>query len=187
MVEAGKERWFCRNAEEWDAMAERFKQTPCPHCKVVGTLIRHGCWRGFDENNRTQKTVRARRVFCSNRNARPGCGRTFSVWFADKIRRLSLTAGCLWRFLTGAVAGSVLAACRAANCHLSDRSLQHIWTRFDRGQCKIRTALSALCPPPHLPAEHRPAAHVLAHLQAAFPDAPCPIAAFQQTLHTFFI
>jgi hypothetical protein len=189
----GQQRWFCQSAEEGDALAERFKQTPCPHCKVVGTLIRHGYLRGFDENNLKQKAVRARRVFCSNRNARRGCGRTFSVWFADKIRRLSLTAGCLWRFLTCAVAGCFLAASRAADCHLSDRTLQRIWKRFDQCQCQIRTALSGRCPPPELPAtlpakpSHRPAAQVLAHLQAAFPDADCPIAALQQTLHTFFI
>jgi len=77
-------QWFCRNAEEWDAMAERLKLIPCPHCKVVGTLNRHGCLYGYDENNRKQKTVRARRVFCSNRNARPGCGRTLSVWAPTK-------------------------------------------------------------------------------------------------------
>jgi hypothetical protein len=186
-------QWFCRNAEEWDAMAERLKLTPCPHCKVVGTLNRHGCWYGFDENNRKQKTVRARRVFCSNRNARPGCGRTLSVWGADKIRRLSLTSRGLWRFLTCALAGSVLAACRAVRCHLSHRTLQRIWKRFGQGQCKIRTALSALCLPGQVPAtlpaipSHHPAAQVLAHLQAACPDADCPIAAFQHTLSTFFI
>jgi hypothetical protein len=32
-----------------------------------------------------------------------------------------------------------------------------------------------------------PAAQVLAHLQAAFPDDQCPIAAFQQALHIFFL
>jgi hypothetical protein len=187
MVEPGQERWFCQSAEEWGAMAERLKQTPCPHCKVVGTLIRHGCLRGFDENNPRQKALRARRLFCSNRNAQHGCGRTFSVWCADKIRRLGLTTGGLWRFLTQAVAGSVLAAIGGADRHLSDRTWQRIWTRFDRGQCQIRTALFGRCPPPELPAEHRPAAHVLAHLQAAFPGADCPITAFQQTQHTFFI
>jgi hypothetical protein len=189
----GQERWFYRNAEQWHTLAERLKLTPCPHCKVVGTLIRHGCLHGFDENNRQQKTVRARRVFCSNRNARPGCGRTFSVWGADKIRRLSLTTRGLWRFLIGAVAGSVLAACRAVHYQLSHRTLQRIWKRFDQGQCKIRTALSALSAPPQrlvpLPAKssHRPAAQVLAHLQAAFPEDDCPIATFQHTLHTFFL
>src|SRR5271155_462065 len=142
----GEQRRFCRDAEDWTALAEWLKQTPCPHCKAVGTLIRHGCLYGFDESSPQQKTLRARRVFCSNRNARRGCGRTFSVWCADKIRRLSLTTGCLWRFLQRAAAGSILAAIRAADCHLSDRTLQRVWKRFAQGQCKIRTALSGLCP-----------------------------------------
>jgi hypothetical protein len=185
----GAERWFYRGTEEWNAIAEQLKQTPCPHCKVVGTLIRHGFLRGFDDSSPQRKTVRARRIFCSNRNACRGCGRTFSVWLADKIRRLSLTTGALWRFLQRAAAGPILAAIRAVDCHLSDRTLQRIWKRFDQGQSKIRTALLTRCPPPELPAEpaHRPAAQVLAHLQAAFPDASCPIAAFQHSLRTFFV
>ncbi len=185
----GEVRWFYRSDEEWSAMAERLKLTPCPHCKVVGTLIRHGFLRGFDESNPQRKTMRARRIFCSNRQARRGCGRTFSVWLADKIRRLSLTTGALWRFLKRAAAGSICAAIRAVDCHLSDRTMQRLWIRFDRGQSKIRTALSGRCPPPELPAEpsRRPAEQVLAHLQAAFPDASCPIAAFQQALRTFFV
>jgi len=188
-VRVGEERWFYRSAEEWIAIAERLKQTPCPHCKVVGALIRHGFLRGFDESSPQQKTVRARRVFCSNRHARRGCGRTFSVWIADKIRRLSLTTGGLWRFLQHAAAGSVLGAIRMAAGHLSDRTLLRIWKRFDQGQSKIRTALLGRCPPPETPAEpsQRPAAQVLAHLQAAFPDAHCPIAAFQHSLRAFFV
>ena len=184
----GEQRWFYRSAEEWIAIAERLKQTPCPHCKVVGTLIRHGYLYGFDEST-PRPAVRARRIFCSNRNARPGCGRTFSVWVADKIRRLSLTTGALWRFLQRAATGSIRAAIRAVAGQLCDRTWQRIWKRFDLGQSKIRTALSVRCPPPELPAEpgQRPAAQVLAHLQAAFPNAHCPIAAFQQALRTFFV
>lgn len=184
----GEERWFYRSDEEWNALAERLKQTPCPHCQVVGALIRHGYLRGYDESSQ-RKTIRARRIFCSNRQARRGCGRTVSVWLADKIRRLSLTTGALWRFLQRAAAGSILAAIRAVACQLSDRTWQRLWKRFDHGQSKIRTALSGRCPPPELPPEptQRPAAHVLAHLQAAFPDAHCPIATFQHTLRTFFV
>jgi hypothetical protein len=183
----GEKRWFYRCAEEWIAIAERLKQTACPHCRVVGTLIRHGFLRGYDDSSPTRKTVRARRIFCSNRNARRGCGRTFSVWSADKIRRLSLTTGALWRFLQRAAGGSIAAAIRAADYYLSDRTLQRIWRRFNHGQSKIRTALSGRCPPPEAPAGSRPAGQVLAHLQAAFPNAPCPIAAFQYTLRTFFV
>jgi hypothetical protein len=109
------QRWFVRSAAEWNTMAERLKLMACPHCQVVGALIRHGYLRGFDEGSPRRKTVRARRVFCSNRQTRPGCGRTFSVWCADKIRRLSLTASCLWRFLRLATAGCMLATIRALN------------------------------------------------------------------------
>jgi hypothetical protein len=183
----GEQRWFYRNFEEWQAIAEHLKLTPCPHCRVVGALIRHGFLYGFDDCNPHRKTLRARRILCSNRHARPGCGRTFSVWAADKIRRLGLTTGRLWRFLQHAVADGIRAASRAGDCHLSDRTLLRIWKRFNLGQSMIRTALFGRCPPPHLPAAHRPAAQVLAHLQAAFPDAHCPIASFQRTFRTFFV
>jgi hypothetical protein len=181
--------WFCRGTEEWNASAKNLKLTACPHCKAVGTLNRHGFLYGFDDGSPRHKTVRAHRVYCSNRHARPGCGRTFSVWLADKIRRVSLTTACLWRFLQHAAAGGVLAAIRAVDCHLSGRSLLRVWKRFDLGQSMIRTALAARCPPPELPAQppRRPAAQVLAHLQAAFPDAHCPIAAFQHATRTFFV
>ena len=177
-------QWFYRSDEEWKTLVEQLKLTACPHCKVVGALIRHGCLGGHDESRRP--TIRARRVFCSNRNARPGCGRTVSVWCADKIRRLSLSTGTLWRFLQHAASDGISAAIRALRCHLSDRTLQRLWQRFDRAQSKIRTALSRCCPPPAVPGQ-RPALHVLAHLHAAFPDAGCPIAAFQHTLRTFFV
>jgi hypothetical protein len=186
----GEPQWFYRGADQWNALVERLKQTACPFCKAVGTLIRHGSLFGFDESSPQRKTLRARRIFCSNRDARPGCGRTFSVWCADKIRRLSLTSAAVWPFLQHAAAGSLAAAIRAADCLRSDKTWLRLWKRFDLGQSKIRTALAARCPPPQLPAQpsRRPAAaQVLAHLQAAFPDAHCPIAAFQHALRTFFV
>jgi hypothetical protein len=189
----GDERRFYLSADDWTAIVERLKQTSCPHCKAVGTLIRHGCLYGFDESSPRREILRARRIFCSNRNARPGCGRTFSIWLADKIRRLSLTAGALWRFIQLAVAGTVITAGHAVDTRFSDRTWQRIWQRFNQAQCHIRTALYQYCPPPELPARlptnpaRQPAAQLLAHLQAAFADAPCPIAAFQQTMQTFFV
>lgn len=180
------QHWFYRNTDEWNAIVERLKQTPCPHCKRVGTLIRHGFLYGFDEQSQ-RKTLRARRIFCSNRTARPGCGRTFSVWLAHKIRRLGLTTTALWRFLQHAVAHGIRAALRDFHYPLSDRTLLRIWRRFHLAQSKLRTALLGRCSPPPLPAEHRSVAEVLAHLQAAFPDDRCPITTFQLTLRTFFV
>jgi len=186
----GDERWFYRDEQDWAALTERLKQTACPHCKKIGALIRHGSLYGFDDSTPQRKTLRARRIFCSNRYRRPGCGRTFSVWIADKIRRLSTTTRRLWAFLQRAVAGTLAEAMRATGSSLSGRTWQRIWTRFDRGQSAIRTALLARGPPPELPATgaRRPeAAQVLAHLQATFPNADCPIAAFQIAMRSFFV
>jgi hypothetical protein len=186
----GDERWFYRDGQEWAAIAERLKLTSCPHCKAVGTLNRHGSLYGFDDSTPPRKTLRARRMFCSNRHRRPGCGRTVSVWLADKIRRLSLGTRSLWAFLRRAAAGSLVEAKHATGSSLSGRTWQRIWKRFDRNQSAIRTALLARGPPPGLPAavSRRPAAaQVLAHLQAAFPCADCPIAAYQHSTRSFFI
>ena len=38
-------------------MAERLKQTACPHCKMVGTLIRHGFLYGFDDRSPPRRTL----------------------------------------------------------------------------------------------------------------------------------
>ena len=84
----GEERWFYRDEHEWAALVERIKRTPCPHCRVAGALIRHGSLVGFDDTSPRRKTLRARRLFCSNRGRRPGCGRTVSVWFAVNVRRI---------------------------------------------------------------------------------------------------
>lgn len=182
----GQQTWFYRSDEDLIAIGEQLKLTACSHCQVVGTLIWHGYVRGYDDRTPPRKTVRARRVFCNDRNNRPGCGKTFSIWLADKIRRLSLSTAALGAFLQCAVAGSILATIRAADSQRSERTGWRVWRRFRLAQSTIRTALAGRCPPPELPAERKPAAQVLAHLRAAFPDTD-PIAAFQHTLRTFFV
>jgi hypothetical protein len=180
---------FYRSDEQWTTIVEQLKMTHCPHCNRAGALILHGSLYGFDDSSPQRKTRRARRIFCSNRNLRTGCGRTFTVWLADKVRRLSLTAHTLWAFLQRATNGTIADAIRQTNGHLCHRTWQRIWTRFQLAQSTIRTALTARCPPPTPPPDslHSPAAHTIAHLQIAFPNDNCPIATFQQELATFFV
>jgi hypothetical protein len=186
----GDQPWFYRCEEDWLAIIERLKQTPCPHCHAVGMLIRHGVLAGFDDSTPQRRVIRARRIFCSNRDQRHGCGRTFSVRLAHTIRRINLSARILWAFLQRVVVGTIADAIRNTDCPRSDRTFQRIWRRFDLGQSAIRTALLSRGPPPTLPPEPvtRPAAaQVLAHLQAAFPHDDCPITAFQQATRSFFV
>lgn len=185
-----RERWFYRSDDEWIALVERLKLTACPHCRATGTLVRHGSLVGFDDADPPRKTLRARRVFCSNRHRRPGCGRTVSVWIAHKIRRLSLTTRTLWSFLRRVVTGTLAAAVRNTHAPFSDRTLRRIWTRFERAQSRIRTALCTRCPPPTGPPYPGPRpvlAEVLAHLHAAFPNADDPLAAYQRATGTFVL
>jgi hypothetical protein len=135
---------------------------------------------GYDESQR--QTLRARRVYCSNRHSQSGCGRTFSVWLADKIRHLSLSTRAVWRFLQQVIAGSIAAATRSMT-ERSDRTWQRLWKRFQLAQSNLRSALIKRGPPPSLSAD-RPEAQVIAHLQTAFP-ADCPLAAFQYASHLF--
>ncbi len=142
-------RRICGSREECEAILAKLKTTACPHCKRVGNLIRHGCLRGYDEEHPRQKTVRAWRIFCSNRKRATGCGRTFSVWTADKVKRLLLTADALWTFLKQAVvSGNKFQAFRNLKSGLScyrlhsDRSLGVILTeQSSKFDCLITPAI----------------------------------------------
>lgn len=179
---------ICSSKKDVDDLLAKLKITPCPHCKTTGALIKHGFLRGYDQQHQLGKTVRAARVFCSNRHLAAGCGRTFSVWIADKIKHLFLSADSLWQFLTAAVSlGNKLEAFRDLNSGLSDSAAYHIWRRFLNAQVAIRTSLSRLCEPPKMVSDC-PAKLTLAHLAQAFKEHPLsPIAAFGAALQVFFI
>ena len=136
---------ICSSELEVDELYARLKMTPCPHCQKVGSLIRHGFLRGYDTNHQRSKTVRAARVFCSNRNRVTGCGRTFSVWLAHKIKRFFLGADSLWQFLSKAVSsGNKLSAFRNLNSGLSDSAPYHVWRSLD---CASHPRLNRTAPP----------------------------------------
>ncbi len=127
-------------------MAERPKQTPCPHCKVVGTLNRHGSLLRYDESSPQQRMVRARRVFLAA-TARHARLRAIvqRLGAADKIRRLSLTTVALWRFLQAAVASGIFAASSCRWLAEPSGPGNGIWKRFDPGQSQIRITLRVGC------------------------------------------
>ena len=181
-------RQICSSQDEVDALLARLKITACPHCKRVGTLIRHGVLRGNDNHHPREKSVRAYRVFCSNRNRAIGCGRTLSVWLPSSVKRLFLTADSLWAFLKqAALSGNKMRSFRSLHSGLSDSAPYRIWKRFLLAQSAIRTALCTLCKPPDNASE-RPAELTLAHLETAMERHSLgPVAAFQVTLQTSFV
>lgn len=166
-------------------------------------MNRHGFLKGYDELNFTQKAVRAIRVSCSNRGGNLGCGRTFSVWIADKVKRLFLDTKSLWQFLhQAATTGNISQAFHKLDSSMADSAVYRIWKRFLQAQSTIRTALTAICSPPKLSTAgdlpdhtpHQTAQATIAHLQEAFNDSTLaalrslnPIEAYQVKTQSFFI
>lgn len=186
--------WIFASKEQRDRRLELLKCLPCPHCNHVGALNRHGFLKGYDEQNFKQKAVRALRVFCSNRGSNRGCARTFSVWIAEKAKRLFLDVQSLWQFLEQAATNeNKNQAFRMLQCSLSDSAPYRIWKRFLQAQAAIRTALAAICPPPKQSSENEnggqsAAQATIAHLKEAFKDSTLnPIAAYQHATQCFFI
>ena len=181
---------ICASKNDVDDLLTKLKITPCPHCKCIGFLNRHGSLIGYSLNQmgNTVRGARAVRVYCSNRHRSNGCGRTFSVWTADKIKQLFLSADSLWQFIYEAIrSGNKLQAFRNLKCGLSDSAAYHIWRRFRNAQVAIRTALTALCQPPHVESDC-PATLTVEHLAKAFQgNKLSPIAAFAATLNAFFV
>lgn len=184
--------WIFASQQQRDDQLARLKGYCCPHCKHAGALNRHGYLKGYDEKNFNQKTIRALRVFCSNRGNARGCGRTFSVWIAQKVKRLLLDAQSLWRFLENAAeSGNRSRAFAELRSSLGHSATYRIWKRFLRSQSAIRTTLTGVCPPPKTLAKGgcRSAAQAtVAHLKKAFKESALnPIAAYQAAAQRFFI
>ena len=144
---------------------------------------------GYAENDDCRRSCRGRRVFCNNRKARNnGCGHTFSVFAADKLKRLRLGARTLWRFVLLVVSlGNTAEALRRLNVDFSISSAYRLWKRFVTSQSHVRTALAKRCAPPRLPRARQPVEQTIAHLEAAFPREACPVVAFQHQLQTAFL
>jgi hypothetical protein len=77
----------------------RLKGEVCPHCGRQGTLNRHGWLLGSEETGSGKQARRGRRLYCSNRGRREGCGRTVSVRPGDLLKGLRTRSGPLWRYL----------------------------------------------------------------------------------------
>jgi len=56
----------------------------CRHCWRFGTLIGHGLVRGYAARSGA-RVLRGRRLLCSNRFRRSGCGRTVTVSLASHL------------------------------------------------------------------------------------------------------
>lgn len=168
---------FLPSAVEFDAYRLHLKSVPCPHCRAMGHLNRHGCLRGYAQEG-SERVVRGWRLFCSNRGRRRGCGHTHSILLAECLRRRTLRAGQLWQFLEGLQSGlSIKAAWEKLASTFSLECGYRIMRALRRVQSRIRTLLCRIQEPPSSLRENS-LGQTIEHLRAVFAQARCPVAAF---------
>jgi hypothetical protein len=184
---------FYESSDDFQRFHHTLKQVRCPHCRRVGFLNLHGLICGYEEDSPTRVRVRGHRIFCSNRGHLTGCGRTFSVMDAANLKGFTISAASLWRFLEGMAASlPKITAFRSAVTHLGETSAYRLCRRFVQAQSRIRSLLARHGARPQATdasqtAGDSPFAQTIAHLKAAFGQAPCPIAAFQSQLQASFL
>lgn len=161
------------------------KDTACPHCGRKGCLILHGYLYGYSESD-SERGKRGRRIYCSNRKNRKGCGRTFSMLLSGFIPGRIIPAGRLWDFLRRIKDNiPVSKAFEGANIPLAASSAHRIFKDFTENQPVIRTLLMGLKDPPVLPDVENPAVCTIIHLESVFKDGP--VSAFQKHFNRAFL
>jgi len=140
------------------------KLAQCPHCRQTGALIGHGLLRGYAERT-SEVVVRGRRVLCSNRGRRPGCGRTFSVLLSTVLCGFVVRTLTLFRFARGVLSGLTRRSAwlSAAASAFSLSSGYRLWRRLNSAQNFLRARLCREAPAPACTAGE-PLAELFAHM-----------------------
>jgi hypothetical protein len=139
------------------------KLVACPHCQRCGALIGHGFLRGYAECG-SERVVRGRRFFCSDRYLGEGCGRTFSVTLTTVLAGFVVRTFTLWCFAHVVLGGLTRRAAwlGVARGTFSLSSGYRLWQRLQAEQSALRARLWREVPAPAC-AAREPLAQLLAH------------------------
>jgi len=175
--------------KEIATVGHHIKLTRCPHCGATGMLILHDYLYGYDET-RSIRCIKARRVFCSNRNSRTGCGKTITYRLIDFLPHSLISSRTAWQFLHGICSGmSIEHAFETLDpaCVLSISTFFRFWERFKSGMHTIRTFIANNFPLPPV-SEPTPARETIRHMSIHLnnPDSD-PIAYYQKIAQSPFI
>ena len=169
--------------DKFEQIHTSLKNTMCPHCFKTGFLILHGYLYGYGETNLVR---RGHRIFCSNRNNRNGCGKTFSMLNSWFIKNFTICACFLSAFLKKIKKGlSTARAFIETGVKMNRTSSYRILKRFRCNQPRIRTLLTRIKDPPDLSGIKDPVLQTIAHLKAVFKG--CMVSQFQHYFQTSFL
>ena len=174
--------------KDFDSVKYTIKILKCPYCGEYGMLVLHGYIYGQNEMRNT--VIKGRRVFCSNRYRRKGCGRTIAYCLANFIRQSFLCAKTAWKFLSEILKGSSIEkAYNSLNTSytISISALYLFWNKFRLKTDTIRSAISNhfLLSPSYANCPYR---ETIFHLEEVFSNAYSnPIESYQRQFQRCFV
>jgi hypothetical protein len=161
----------------------------CRHCQQTHHLISHGFVYKKRSGSEPKQPV-GKRVFCSNRHGRAGCGRTMQLYLDTTIRYLHYTGECVVAFVLALLTGATVqqayeGATGTAEPRHAYRWLNKLFTQlseYRRGVYPLRW--------PHVETASRPPrrgllASTFTALLAHFGQPLC--ARYQQSLQRLFL
>lgn len=171
--------YYYRTKAEFEQYYFRLKQASCPHCKQVGFLIRHGYLPVSYEEHGTSKKSRGRRIYCSNRKLRNGCGKTFSAISSAILKGFIISSPTLWMILTKRIQGlNLKKSFDQAGLSFSTSWIYWIWHKWRINQSRLRTFFYSLKTGSFSYQNVCAEIETILYLKAVFPT-PNPIASFQ--------
>lgn len=172
---------YYSSEDEFNRLHHNLKHFLCPFCGQRGFLILHGFLSGYGE---TGMVKRGHRIFCSNRNNRNGCGRTFSIlksWYIKTLMICARSLSCLLDKIRNGLCPA--RAFETMKDRMSKATVYRLYHRFRHNQAGIRTFLARVKPPPDTNSNSS-VAQTLSHLFSLFPD--CMVSGFQYFFQTRF-
>lgn len=133
-----------------DSLGEKIQ---CKHCHQSGQMISHGFI--YRQHSSIEKEPVGKRVFCSNRYGRSGCGRTHQLYVAHRFPFLHYGAAALLIFLCSLLMGRSLEdAYEAATEQVEPRNawrwLKRLMRNLSDFRCFLKTRLKPTDTAPQL-------------------------------------
>ncbi len=148
-----------------------------PFCRKQGYLIMHDYIKGYSDLYNFELGIKGRRIFCSNRNKRKGCGRTWSMYlqlvipgFSIGIKTLTLIISCK---------ATIFETWKKSFTHLSLSTYYRLHKCFEKQIPEIRTRLIEHFKPP--PPQSNPITQTIEHIKYFHPSLLSATALFQTT------
>ena len=161
----------------------------CSHCLKNNQFVSHGIV--YKQHSISESEKVGKRIFCSNRYGRVGCGHSFQLNVATKIPRLRYGAAQLFIFIASLLANlSIVESYQKATSQLESRNawrwLNKLMVRLVDYRAYLKTRVDAL--PPPFPQSSKRLQHLLPTLKRLTSKRNiCPCLTFQLRQKMAFI